>query len=1013
MKVKNFNYLMDIRVIPRSSGTHQGAQAFKYLTVVLLGLLTSQKKGTWRGRFTLPKFALFACAILLSGFLFSHSAYATTPYLNVSSGAPDGLISFSKVQPSSAGTMATASDTLTVNTNCMAGYNVYVSAINGGETSLVNDAAASSGNNVIMAASATVGGTSAVLSANTWGVNGNSADVADGKYFGLPTYANATDNPLVTMSNLESEETTIPIYYGAKVTTAIAPGSYNGDVLYTVLVNASCLDYYIAFNANGGSGEMNNQTVTVGETTNLSTNTYTRSGYVFLGWSESQNGKTGTAVNGVGTMEDVDYKDEAEITDLTTGGQTKTLYAIWALVNGDMQSFTCSSLASGATAYYRDSRDGQVYSVYRVPTDQTYASTSTVANIAGKCIMTKDLNLGAVDSISGSSSTIVANGTMTLSPNDSYFTIPDDSNCGSNCESITIPTSNVTVINNTGSWNATNSSYANKQYTTGGEGDYASRGYYSWGAAMVACPKGWRLLTIDEYGSSGGSSFESQTTGLAAIVKGADYSTTINNITGNPYFFVLSGRYGGSFYNAATEGYYWPSTQSSSISSYYQYIQSSKGLRLEITNKYLGHSVRCIAQNSYTINYDANGGSGTPSKTTEGTQAEGNYITTATVGSMTKTGYHFAGWSRNSGNNNTVHHNANTSTLVKDIATAASASDGGTITLYAVWQKNTFTINYDGNSPTSGTPSKTSQTATYGTNVTMPTQNTLAKTDYEFLGWSLSSTATSATWTAGQSGIAPTAIKSNVTTTNGGSVTVYAVWAPAYTYVLSYSGVDFATSNKPSTQTWTGSATSHTFTIPSSKPAYSVSTGVTLTFSNYTYNGTTYSPGSTITLSSSSPSVTLTANWTRSCTISSSTGCKLANGKTWIYGKSGKYTTWANIFTNATNVDGHNATIKSGICPSGYSAPTITVFDSLVRAYGGTSYTSARTGYREFTGVLYRILGLSSNRIFWSSTEYVDSYQNEEAYVFYSTSEYSDSDGYGLRDHSGYSENRTYILCYK
>ncbi|MBR3414992.1 hypothetical protein IKG73_03225, partial [Candidatus Saccharibacteria bacterium] len=125
--------------------------------------------------------------------------------------------------------MSTASDTLTINTNCSAGYSVYVSAINGGDTNLTNDSASaiSSGNNTITASSATVGGTSTVLSPNTWGINANSADVSENKYFGLPSYSSATTTALTTKADVETSST-VPIYYGAKVTTAIAPGTYSG-----------------------------------------------------------------------------------------------------------------------------------------------------------------------------------------------------------------------------------------------------------------------------------------------------------------------------------------------------------------------------------------------------------------------------------------------------------------------------------------------------------------------------------------------------------------------------------------------------------------------------------------------------------------------------------------------------------------------------------------------------------------------------------------------------------------
>lgn len=74
-----------------------------------------------------------------------------------------------------------------------------------------------------------------------------------------------------------------------------------------------------------------------------------------------------------------------------------------------------------------------------------------------------------------------------------------------------------------------------------------------------------------------------------------------------------------------------------------------------------------------------------------------------------------------------------------------------------------YTISFDDNTSDSVTGLPDSMTATCGANTTLPS-NTLIRTGYDFLGWSTSSTATSASYTAGG-------------TYNGSSdVTLYAVW---------------------------------------------------------------------------------------------------------------------------------------------------------------------------------------------------------------------------------------------
>lgn len=150
--------------------------------------------------------------------------------------------------------------------------------------------------------------------------------------------------------------------------------------------------------------------------------------------------------------------------------------------------------------------------------------------------------------------------------------------------------------------------------------------------------------------------------------------------------------------------------------------------------------------NTYTISYNANGGSGAPSSQTK----YYNQTLTLSTTKPTRSGYTFLGWSTSS------------------TATSATYSSGGSYTsnsnatLYAVWSANpvTYTISYNANGG-SGAPS--SQTKTQGVNLTLSSVKP-TRTGYTFLGWSTSSTATSATYSAGG------------TYTANSSATLYAVW---------------------------------------------------------------------------------------------------------------------------------------------------------------------------------------------------------------------------------------------
>lgn len=74
--------------------------------------------------------------------------------------------------------------------------------------------------------------------------------------------------------------------------------------------------YTVHFDANGGTGEMPDQSFAGGEEKHLNGCTFKRVGYVFLGWSTNKDAKEAT------------YQDRERVQDLTTG-KSLTLYAIW------------------------------------------------------------------------------------------------------------------------------------------------------------------------------------------------------------------------------------------------------------------------------------------------------------------------------------------------------------------------------------------------------------------------------------------------------------------------------------------------------------------------------------------------------------------------------------------------------------------------------------------------------------------------------------------------------------
>lgn len=210
---------------------------------------------------------------------------------------------------------------------------------------------------------------------------------------------------------------------------------------------------------------------------------------------------------------------------------------------------------------------------------------------------------------------------------------------------------------------------------------------------------------------------------------------------------------------------------------------------------------------TYKLQYNANGGTGAPSPQSYGPTTNTWHTFTVTLTQPTRSGYNFLGWSTSS------------------TATTASYSPGDdctvtnsstTKTLYAVWQRlYTYTLKYNANGG-SGAPA----TQTYGTTTltshTFTCSSTVpTRSGYQFLGWASSSTATTAEYTGG-SNVSVTSSYTNQTRT------LYAVWKQiaTYTYYLVYNAN--GGSNAPSTQSYgPTTATSHSFTVTSSKPTRS------------------------------------------------------------------------------------------------------------------------------------------------------------------------------------------------
>jgi uncharacterized repeat protein (TIGR02543 family) len=165
----------------------------------------------------------------------------------------------------------------------------------------------------------------------------------------------------------------------------------------------------------------------------------------------------------------------------------------------------------------------------------------------------------------------------------------------------------------------------------------------------------------------------------------------------------------------------------------------------------------------FYVSYNGNGStSGSMSKQT----VERNKSTALTANKFKRTGYTFSGWAT-SKDGNVVYKDK---TSVKNIA-----STGKTITLYAKWKANTYTVKFVGNG---GTGKMSNQKYTYDVKAKLNANKFKAPRGCVFGGWSTSDGATPK-YTDKQN-------VSNITSANGKTVTLYAYWVSTGTYKITY-----------------------------------------------------------------------------------------------------------------------------------------------------------------------------------------------------------------------------------
>lgn len=226
---------------------------------------------------------------------------------------------------------------------------------------------------------------------------------------------------------------------------------------------------------------------------------------------------------------------------------------------------------------------------------------------------------------------------------------------------------------------------------------------------------------------------------------------------------------------------------------------------------------------SYTATFNGNGG-GTPNPSTI-TKTYDSEL--GTLPTCSRTGYTFLGWYTASSGGTKI------SSTTKII---------GTVTYYAQWSINSYTLTYNVNGGNAVSPASKSVQygSAYGTLPT-PTKSSNAEYTYTFAGW----------YTAASGG---TQVTTN-TTMGAGNTTIYAHWtATRRSYTIGYQ-TTYGSLNRTSQSVAYGSKGSCTLTMPSNNAQY------TYTFQGWytAANGGGTKVGSSLTLET--PSVTGAATY--------------------------------------------------------------------------------------------------------------------------------------------------------
>lgn len=552
-------------------------------------------------------------------------------------------------------------------------------------------------------------------------------------------------------------------YISSPRITGYTPNKYSvtgyfpsGDVSDTVYYYENT--YAIAYNANGGSGAPANQVKSHFTPLKLSTQKPRRTGYTFLGWSTSSTATTATYSPG----------------DTYTNNGRVTLYAVWSA-----KTYSVNYNANGGSG---------------APVSQTKYHGLKLMIPSIEPTRSGYTFLGWDTSPTATSATYQPGDWYYTNANRTFYavwkknapatyTVSYDANGGSGAPGSQTKTENVTLTlspvspRRTGytfkGW-ATNKFMPGAQYQPGGK--YTANAsvtlYALWECAHTSTEKKWTTgcewktvckncgATISSGTTHGPFSYgawEYYSTGQHKRAKECNYGDYSTTEYASHRATTRYEQYSASQHRKYSHCTDCDTTIGSVSYENHTFTSSTSNGQVVSTCSLCGYT-KTTAQ-TYTISYNANGGSNAPASQTK---VHGVTLTLSSTIPY-RFNYEFLGWS------------ASSSATTATYTAGGSYTGNSSVILYAVWKYKpaTYTVSYDANSGT-GAPGR--QTKTYDVTLTLTTIQPTRK-NYLFLGWSKDRNATSASYSAGGS------------YTDNADVTLYAVWLyDPETYTVRYDG---------------------------------------------------------------------------------------------------------------------------------------------------------------------------------------------------------------------------------